>query len=471
MAKQKYTLQDILFPKTVAVIGASRNLSKAGTIILKNLLNHGFKGKIYPVNPKTEEILGLKTYKEIGEIPEKVDVAVVAVKAEKVPKIMEECVKKGVKGTVIISSGFAEEGRKDLEEEILKIAKKEGLRIIGPNTTGVYNTENNFITSFVQLIKSGKGDIAFIAQTGLFLGFQLEHLLTHEKLKLSKVIGLGNKCDIDDAEALNYLRKDKQTKVVAIYLEGLKDGRKFLEEAKKTSASKPIIILKSGITPEGSKVALSHTGSLTGKKEVFNAACKQAGLIQVETFTEMTTLLKSFSKLPLPKGNKLAVMSVTGAGCVLAADYVSSTNLKITPLSKKTVTHLQSKSPNWHKVKNPVDMWPILEKIGIEEGYKEILYSLYRDKKVDNILIVFGDMKKLEASISNVKPPWKNKPKKPIVATLTGYRSKVERTKEELEKQGIPVYHDIRDSVFALSKLYQYKKYKEKNKESAKREK
>ncbi|MDH5701477.1 MAG: CoA-binding protein, partial [Candidatus Bathyarchaeota archaeon] len=236
-------------PRSVAIIGASRTPGKLGYNILRNLVDLEFKGELYPVNPKATEILGIKAYSQVDSIPESLDVAVIATPASTVPEIMKSCAKKGVKGVVIISSGFSEEGNTALEEKTVKIAKEAGIRIIGPNTTGILNTANGFTSSFVPGIgRAKRGHVAIVAQTGVFLGYMLAYIISSQQFGLSKVVGLGNKRDVDDVEVLNYLGQDPETKVICMYIEGVRDGRSFLTTARKVSKKKPILVLKSGVT-------------------------------------------------------------------------------------------------------------------------------------------------------------------------------------------------------------------------------
>src|SRR5512136_148299 len=228
-------------PKSVAVVGASRNPVKFGHSLLQNLLDLEFKGKIYVVNPNADEILGLKAYPRVDSIDEDVELAVIIVPALKVPEVLKDCSKKHVKGVVICSSGFRETGEmgQNLENEVLAIAEKAGIRVIGPNTTGIVNTSNNFTSSFVALPKLKRGNVAFIAQTGLFAAAAFWWIVSRQPFGISKIVGLGNKCDVDDAEVLEYLAEDPDTQVIAVYMEGVKEGRRLFEVFKKVAKKKP----------------------------------------------------------------------------------------------------------------------------------------------------------------------------------------------------------------------------------------
>jgi acetyltransferase len=261
-------------PKSVAIVGASRNPMKFGSIIVANLFNLGYEGKIFPVNPKAEDIAGLKTYPSVTLIPDELDLAILAIPASATVGAMRDCAQKRVKGVVIISSGFKEAGETGTayQRELLEIARGAGIRIIGPNTTGILNPRDRFTTTFVPLREVKQGSVAFIAQTGMFAGMLLEWILSSECFGVSKVVGLGNKCDVNDAEVLEYLAKDEHTKVIMMYVESIKDGRRFIEAAKATTRRKPIVVVKAGHTGEGAVAAMSHTGSLAGNDDIVSTA-------------------------------------------------------------------------------------------------------------------------------------------------------------------------------------------------------
>ncbi|MEM3442470.1 MAG: CoA-binding protein, partial [Candidatus Bathyarchaeia archaeon] len=379
-------------PKSVAVVGASRNPFKFGHSLLKNLIDLGFKGKIYPVNPNADEVLGLRAYPRVDLIEDDVELAVIIVPSAKVPEVMRDCAKKGVKGAVICSSGFretGEEGRR-LEEEMLAIAKKSGIRVVGPNTTGILNTSNNFTTSFVTLPNLRRGNVAFIAQTGLFAAAAFWWIVSKQPFGISKIVGLGNKCDVDDAEVLEYLAEDKETEVIAIYMEGVKDGKRLFNAFKMVSREKPIIVLKSGRTALGQKASLSHTGSLAVKDEIFDAICKQTGVIRANgDLEELLDITKAFALQPLPKGNRVAIVTISGAGGVMAADECAKFGLELAPLSDETKEKIRGYMPSWAVVNNPVDVEPLFETVGPEEGMRISVEAVLEDDNVDDVLVLF----------------------------------------------------------------------------------
>jgi len=448
-----------LEPNSIAVIGASRSPIKFGNFLLRNLLELGFQGRVYAVNPNASEILGLKTYPRVDLIPDEVELVAIIVPAAQVPQTMQDCAKKGVKGVVICSSGFREAGGEGikLEREIVEIAKKAGIRILGPNTTGILNTTNKFTTSFVPLPHLKRGNVAFVAQTGLFAAAAFWWILSAEPFGLSKVIGLGNKSDVDDSEALEYLASDEGTEVIAIYMEGVKDGPKFLKAARQAAGRKPVLILKSGRTESGVEASLSHTGSLAVKDEIFDAVCKQAGAIRVKDFEELMGFLKAFALQPPPRGNKVAILSMTGAGCVMAADECENHSLEVAQFSGKTVEYLESYLPSWIKVKNPFDTEMLFESVGPEDCLKISLGAALGDENIDCVVGVLPTSPlfafEIEKAVSEVR---EKNPDKPIAFNIIGSKDMVDLWTKKLEGIGIPVYPSIERCVKALAVLCEH---------------
>jgi len=459
LAPSRTALDFFFEPSSVAVVGASRSPVKFGHFLLMNLLDLGFEGKVYAVNPNAEEVLGVKTYPKVDTIPGEVEVAAIIVPAASVPEVMRDCAKKGVKGVVICSSGFREAGGDGikLEREIAEIAKKAGIRIIGPNTTGILNTSNNFTTSFVPLPKLRKGKVAFVAQTGLFAAAAFWWILSAEPFGLSKVVGLGNKSDVDDSEALDYLAKDEETKVIAIYMEGVKNGLRFLKSAQDAAKKKPVLILKSGWTEAGVKASMSHTGSLAIKDEIFDAVCKRAGIIRVKDFEELMDLAKALALQPLSKGNRVAIASMTGAGGVMAADYCEEYGLEVAQLSDKTAKHIESYLPSWVKLRNPFDTEMLFESVGPEDCLRISLGGMLGDENIDCIVGILPTSPMFAFDVKGVTSEIREKyPDKPLVINIIGAKDMVDLWTKELESSGVPVYPSIERCVRALSALYRY---------------
>ncbi|AAB89317.1 acetate--CoA ligase [Archaeoglobus fulgidus] len=451
-------LRDLFYPKSVAVIGASRTVGKPGFNIVWNLKQNGFMGKIYPVNPNADKILELKCYPSILDIPDEVDMAIIAVPAKIVPEVMAECAQKGIKGAVIVSSGFSEEGEKGAEYErrVLEIAKKHGIRIFGPNTTGVLNTENGFITSFAIQPVIKKGNIGIIAQTGLFLGIMMDIVTSnHPSIGFSKIVGMGNKIDVEDYEVLDFLLKDEQTKVIGIYMEGIKNGRAFYDVA--SSAEKPIVVFKSGRTEYGQKAAMSHTASICGDDDVFDAVCRQANLVRVYSFDELFDVTKAFSLQPLPKGDRVAIIHYTGSGCVQGSDAAYFAGLKLAEFSKDTVDKISEVTPEWHNVNNPIDIWPMVEYYGAFKAYQTAIEAVMEDEGVDSVIACVWANRLINADF---EPDYKSLKKygKPIYFCVEGARDVVFDHKNALELNGIPVYTNVINAVNVLGKVTKYAK-------------
>ena len=316
-------------PKSVAVIGASAKKGKIGYQILKNILECNVK--VYPINPKRKEILGVKCYKSIEEIDDDIDLAVIAIDAEECIDVIEKCGKKGIKNVVIISGGFKEVGNEDLEKELISIAKKYDVRIIGPNCIGVFNGKNGFNTFFQKNMDLPKfGNVAILTQSGTF-GIALLEKLANEGIGVSKFVSYGNKADIDETELTNYLFNDKETELIAMYIEDI--GRKFFEREIK----KPIIILKAGRSQLGQRAAMLHTGAMATNYEIFKGACKQKNIIFADNFDEFFGIIKILSMQGLPKGNKIEIITNGAGPSVLSCDFIDmAENLELVNVNDLT---------------------------------------------------------------------------------------------------------------------------------------
>lgn len=355
-------LDRLFSPSSIAIIGASTDIDKGGGFVLHGLLEGGFKGKLYPVNPKQTEVMGLKSYPSVVDIPEVVDEAVVAVAARIVPRVMAECVQKGIKFAVVHSAGFSElgaEGRA-LEDEMVRIARQGGTRIVGPNCMGLYNPSVNLNTILTEAYLTGDpGSIAFIGQSGwasenfISRGYELG-------LRCSKVVSIGNQSDLTIEDFLEYFAIDPQTKVIACYVEGIKRGREFLQLAKQISLSKPLIIWKGGKSEAGTRLAATHTGSLAGNSAVLNAALRQSGVVIAQNLEEVLDLVMGFISPVLPAGNKLGLVVEAGSGAVTGADAAEEFGLVIPPLSaaaqKEIYDTIRDMTTATLTRQNPVDL-------------------------------------------------------------------------------------------------------------------
>ncbi|MET1124172.1 MAG: CoA-binding protein, partial [Archaeoglobaceae archaeon] len=430
-------------PRSVAVIGASREFGKPGNQVVANLLQLGYEGNIYPVNPRASEIYGLRAYPSIKDVPDDVEVAIIAVPSRFVPQAVKECAEKGVKGAVILSGGFSEgwDYGKEIEREVVEIARSSGMRLIGPNTMGVLDAYNKFTSFFSFLLRVKEGNVGVIAQSGAFANFSLLYL---QHIGVSRVIALGNTCDVTEYEALDFLAKDEKTKVIAVYLEGFTNGRAFYEVLR--NCRKPVVILKAGRTEAGKRSALSHTASLSTSDEVFAAACRQAGAVKVRDFEELVDAVKAMSLQPPPKGDRVGVIEPSGAECVMAADAVEEEGLRLAKYSERTVRKLYELVPEWHSVNNPLDLYPFLEQRG-REVYKDVVRIFLEDENIDAVICgvfipLFMDGK-FDLS-------WLKGYDKPVFFTLKYEVEELMKLRRSIEEQGFPVYPTPERAVRAL---------------------
>ncbi|MDY7034284.1 MAG: acetate--CoA ligase family protein [Thermodesulfobacteriota bacterium] len=349
-------LERILNAESVAVIGASRDEKKRGFQTIKILLDEKYEGDIYPVNPREESILGLRCYKSPMDIEKPVDVALISTPAQTVPPVLRDCGKKGIAGAVIVAGGFGELGEegKKLENEIVDTAKKYNIRVIGPNTSGIINVKKNLNLVGIQDVP--KGDIALLTQSGNIA----LHIITEAKLKSQKgfsyYVGVGNEADVKFHEYLEFFKNDPDTKLILMYVEGLRDGRKFLQEAYKTTTEKPIVLLKSGRSSTGKKSAGSHTGALAGISEVARTSFERAGIINIENSDQLFPVAETLSSLPPIYNNRIAILADGGGHATIAADLLTDHGVQIPALSKKTQASLREILPSNATVQNPIDV-------------------------------------------------------------------------------------------------------------------
>lgn len=331
MAGDVVSLDGFFRPSSVAIIGASREPGKLGHEILRNIIDAGFRGKVYPVNPKADEVLGLRCYPSIKDVPSQVDLAVVIVPAKFVPSVIADCGAKGIRAAVVISGGFGETGPagEELERQMLETAGRGGVRIIGPNCQGVNSTSVGLCASW-PLVKV-RGPISIISQSGT-IAAALACWAAEEGVGISKLVALGNKCDVDETELLSYLADDPETEVIALYIEGVRNGRKFMEVARAAASKKPVVVVKGGRTAKGAEAVLSHTRSLAGSDAVFDAAFRQADIIRALDVEELYDICKGFACLPLPKGENVVIVTSSGGSGILATDACEELGLNVVDL-------------------------------------------------------------------------------------------------------------------------------------------
>lgn len=447
-------MKELFEPSCIAIIGAAREETKIGHIVLKNLIDSGFPGRLFPINPKSSEILGLKCFSSILEIPGPVDLAVICVPNDYVPDVVENCGRKGTKAVIIISAGFKEMGKEgaELERRVAEIRQRYDMRILGPNCLGVINTHAKMNATFTKNYPRS-GPIAITSQSGAICSTLLDWS-SEVKVGFSKFISVGNKVDIDEADLLEYLRDDPLTKVIGMYIEGEERGIDFMRQATLTSMSKPVIVLKSGRTSSGAKAASSHTGALTGSDKVYEAALSQSGTIRVKSLEEMFDLLLVFANLPPLKPGGVAIVTNAGGLGVLAADSCGDYGLNMVTFSSETIQKLKSNLPEEANLYNPVDV------IGDADAarYDFAIRTVMDDPSVSMVLVLLAPTDLVDiASVANLLAGFAGKAIKPLVATFVGGVDAMKGV-HILRQAGVPHYESPDRAVRALSAMMQYQK-------------
>ena len=458
----------LFYPKSVALIGASNVPGKIGNSIMRSITLR-FDGEVYPINVKGGEIYvnGKKfpVYKSIKDVPGEVDVAVIAVPARFVPDVIDDCGKKGVKAAVVISAGFKEAGRADLEGEIVERARKWGIRLVGPNCLGVTNLENGFDCNFNPPERQARppfGKVAFMSQSGAFGAAILDWAASH-RIGMSKFISLGNMADLDESDFMAYLGDDPKTGVITGYIEGVKDGRKFFNTAKEVTLKKPVVILKSGRTEAGAKAAASHTGSLAGAYRIYQAAFEQAGVLEARSMRQLFNYAKALAMQKPARGNRVAIVTNGGGAGVMMSDGLLERGLKLADLSEETNEKFrrdieERKLPHHMSYRNPIDVigdapssrYEVAMRYALEDENVDVLVviALFQSPALDEGIVAAMERMKAYG--------------KPIVFVAPGgaYPHKMARN---IELKGVPVYETVEDGVDAVYALVRYGEWLKEN--------
>ena len=449
---------DMFFnPQSIAVIGASRNPQKLGHGILSNLIESGFKGQIYPINPKSKEILGLKCYASVLDVPDSIDLVVVVVPSRFVASVLEASGRKGARGAIIISAGFREAGDEGVkrEQELLDIAREYGMRIVGPNCLGIIDTYVPMNVSFAAGTPQ-VGSIAFMSQSGALCTAILDYALA-ENIGFSHFVSLGNKADIDEVALLEDWGDDDRTNVIIAYIEGIRDGREFIRVARKTARKTPIIAVKSGRTASGSRAVSSHTGSLAGSDVAYDAAFAQAGVFRAETVQDLFDYSTAFASQPMIKGNRIAIVTNAGGPGVMATDALERNNLVLAQLQPKTEALLEEALPPAANIHNPVDV------LGDARAdlYAIALEAVLNDPGVDGAVVIVTPQISTEiAGTAESVTRVSRASDKPVMACWMG-KKEASIGIELLSMNHIPHYPFPERAVTALGAMYEYWKWKQ----------
>jgi len=439
-------------PKSIAVVGASADSRKIGHAALKNIVISNYQCEIYPINLKEKEILGYKCYKKIGDISGDIDLVVISVPAKIVPQILKECKEKKVKHVIIISSGFSEAGNDKLEEELKKIIKKSDMHVLGPNTMGYKNASDELDVSFV-FGNPRKGNVSLISQSGA-LGIGMIYLANNEYMGVSKIIGTGNKIDIDDDDLIDYFGKDPDTKVIGLYIESVKDGRDFMDSIKR--CKKPVLVVKAGRSSAGARATASHTGSMAGSDKIYSAAIKQAGGIRCRDVVELFDMARALAGQPPAQGNRVGIITNGGGLGILLTDACEENGLEVPKLSEKTFKRIDKELPDIIKPNNPVDL---VGDAGFER-YEACTRILLEDPNIDGLIVAsvhggYARPKEYTAAILKMVREQKlhEEFKKPILATWVGGRE-FEDIILELKTAGVPIYPSSWRTARSMLALY-----------------
>jgi len=456
-APKQYGLDKFFAPDSVAVIGASGTPGKAGYTVVKNILANGYKGRIFLVNPKGGEILGLPVIPAIADLPEGIDLAIVMTPANTTVQVVRDCAAKGIRYFMLAAGGFSEvdESGESLQKQLANVIAETGVRAIGPNTSGHTSTPHNFTSGFFPLGKIPRGNISYIAQTGNFATHTMRYIATAENYGVARVIGLGNKIDIDETEALDYMGSDPETKAVFLYLESIKRPRQFIEIARRVSRIKPVFLLKGGSTREGSQAAVTHTAAMASDERITDGAIAQAGITRVHNYSHLIQVAKAIAMMPLPQGNRVSFLAPSGAMLVVLADICAQRwGLAVPELEEKTRRRLQEISPAYIRMRNPVDIWPSALTHGIEFSYREGIEALMNDRNIDAvvpILMLTDDVG--VPPLDFIVELAQKYPQKPLYVTFSGEKKHMEMAKAFLEPRGVPTYPLIEEPFEVLSIL------------------
>jgi acetyltransferase len=446
----------LCYPSSIAVIGASQNPDKVGYAVLKNIINGGFTGEIYPINPKSNEILGKKCYKSIKDISNQIDCAVIVVKRDQVIDVLNECVEKSIKAVILITAGFAETGQegKNLQQKIAQIAREANITLLGPNCLGLINPWHKLNASFGQDL-GRSGNIAFVSQSGALIT-AIQDIAASNNIGFSILFSIGNKAVLDEVMIFDYLKNDSNTKVIAAYLEDISHGQEFMRLAERISKQKPLVILKAGRTQAGARAASSHTGSLAGADVAYNCAFERTGVIRVDSIEQLFDVSTALAYQPLPAGERIAIVTNAGGPGIMMSDALELCGLSVASLDEETTKKLKQILPDAASVKNPVDV------LGDAKGdrYGKALEILFASSSVDGIIVILTPQKMTDdvetaKEIIRVSRQYN----KPILACFMG-ADIVSKGVAILRENNIPQYAIPERAAKTMKELVDYARYK-----------
>lgn len=427
-------LEAFFEPKGVAIVGASRNPHKLGYGVVRNLVDYRYQGGIYPINRSASEILGHRCYTSVGEVPDPVDLAILVVPAPAVSGMLAECGERGIKHVIIVSGGFSETGEKgkEREQELLDVAARYDMHLIGPNCIGTIDTHTPVNTTFVVGMPE-EGEIGFSSQSGAMVAAVIDWA-RGAGVGFSRIVSLGNQVDVNETQMIDAIRRDRQTRVITAYIEGVSDGRAFMEKAREAARQKPFVVLKGGHGESGAAAVASHTGALAGSAEAYDAAFRRCGIQRADTMEEMFDWARALAWQPLPRGKRVAVLTNAGGPAILAVDALEEAGLRLAELTDETRKYLKSRLPAAASIRNPVDVLA-----GSGPGtYAVALDALLTDETVDAVVVIQAPQDWfLPASLAEVVGEVANVHQKPVITSVMG-KASVDEALKILHKRNIP---------------------------------
>ena len=447
-------------PAGIALLGATANEKKGGFSILKNLMT-GFSGHIYPVNPRYTEINGLPCYANINQVPDPLDMAIIFVPAPVVPEVVQACADRGIPGVIIQSAGFAETGEKgkELQNQLAEISRRTGIRIWGPNCMGLVDVVHKNVFSFVtpSIWDEGllSGNISLIVQSGMLSAGFLIDMMTRDKLGVSKACSIGNKMDVNECDILEYLLADPDTAVVGLYLESIEEGRRFFEICK--NATKPVVVLQGGKSEKGARAAMGHTASMACNSAIMKGALAQAGVVQADDFRQMidfSRTLALFPNVPRRRPGRIAIATFSGGAGIVSSDLLDHYELALADLSRDTLKSLKGVFPEWMPPANPIDLWPAIERNGVDKAYGQTVDAVCADPGVDAVFLhafVGGLIWRMK-----LKPIVETAMKagKPIFFWLIGNENNTRHFQEEARQLKVPVFRELSRAVECMAAVF-----------------
>lgn len=446
-------IQPLVAPRSIAVLGASTTATKPGGVLFSNLLDGGFPGPLYPINPRATEVRGVKAYPDLRRIPQPVDLVYIVLPNQQVEAAIQQCIEAKARAACIISGGFSEAGPagKTLEDKIREVAKSAGLLLAGPNTIGMLNAECRMMGSFVTFPQWEKGNISIFAQTGIFAGALMRQVMDSDvqRLPISKSIDVGNKIDVDEVDFLDFVADDPETKVIGIHVESILNPTTFAQKARALRGHKPIVLLMPGSTDPGKIASRYHTGSPPSDNAAIEAALEGTGILRVDDEDDFVNALRALAMLPTAKGRRVGIATTSGALGVIATDLVTNNGLELASYSPETLQKMSTILPDWLTPANPYDFWIGIDVKGPREAHEIALSAVFEDPNVDLIFCILLAPPNADfPEVGDLLRRLRRRHNKPAV--LVVYGSAGARWTREVEGADLPVYSTVRAGARAL---------------------